>query len=142
MSACCISLALGCGWSSPAGAENRAPLTVLSTDDLAAQLPEIDAKLQQAASTEQERDQLRAKILILEQLLVMKDEIIAAKNAVIVARGEQVEAEKAIIADYQAERKLYQERLDKLQAQADRAGFFGDLKAIFVGVMAIVLTLL
>lgn len=142
MSACCASLVLACGWSSPAAADDRAPLTVIQTDDLAAQLPAIDARLQQAASVEQERDELRVKVSILEQLLALKDEVIAAKAATIAAKAEQIDAEQAIIADLREERKLYQERLDTLQAQADRAGFMGDLKAVFVGIVAALLSVL
>ena len=129
---------LACGWSSPAAADDRAPLTIIRTEDLAAQLPALDAKLQQAASVEQERDAWKRKAELLAELVALKDEIIAAKNAVIAARTEQVTAKNEQIVDYQAERKLFQERIEKLEARADRAGFLGDLKAALVGLLALV----
>lgn len=133
-----MCLALACGWPSPAAADDRAPLTIIRTDDLAAQLPALDAKLQQAASVEQERDAWKRKAELLTDLVSLKDEIIAAKNAVILARTEQVTAKNEQIADYQAERKLFQERIEKLEAKAERAGIIGDLKAAFVGLLALV----
>ena len=107
-----------------------AAFVVLDRADLGPALAELDFIKQDYANVRQERDLLKQKVEVLTELLALKQQVLALKDEIIAARGAQLgDKDKQIAA--------LAERLDKMEAKLERAGLWGDLKALFVGILAI-----